>query len=268
LGADGGRPGAGAGGGPRAARRVPPRGSPGAGHVRHRPAGRPGTRSARRPARLGADARERRGRADRGPLGLPPGAGLPVVPGVGPGPRCGRGGPAAGMAGAGERRRGGWGTGQRRAVGGGRARRVERGVALRGSGRGGRPAASICSGHVSVDDARTLRPRMRAWTHQGIAALHADAPALGDLLPWRWVEADAIHVLADGSLGLAWRLPLLDAELLTPEQREPMARAFDGLLARLPAGVAFQVVLVSEPGRSRRLTEWMTAPDGRAPLLH
>ena len=89
---------------------------------------------------------------------------------------------------------------------------------------------------------------MRAWTHEAIAALHADAPPLGDLLPWRWVEADAVHVLADGSLGLAWRLPLLDAELLTAEQREPMARAFDGLLARLPAGVAFQVVLVSRAG--------------------
>ena len=47
-----------------------------------------------------------------------------------------------------------------------------------------------------------------------------------------------------------------------------MARAFDGLLARLPAGVAFQVVLVSEPGRSRRLAEWAAAPDGHAPLLH
>ena len=44
--------------------------------------------------------------------------------------------------------------------------------------------------------------------------------------------------------------------------------ALDGLLARLPAGVAFQVVLVSEPGRSRRLAEWAAAPDGRAPLLH
>ncbi|PYM57193.1 MAG: hypothetical protein DMD79_20555 [Candidatus Rokuibacteriota bacterium] len=109
---------------------------------------------------------------------------------------------------------------------------------------------------------------MRAWTHQGIAALHADAPALGDLVPWRWVEADAVHVLADGSLGLAWRLPLLDAELLTPEQREPMARAFDGWLARLPAGVAFQVVLVSEPGRSRRLAEWAAAGDGGTLLLH
>jgi type-IV secretion system protein TraC len=108
---------------------------------------------------------------------------------------------------------------------------------------------------------------MHAWTHEAIAALHADAPPLGDLLPWRWVEADAVHILADGSLGLAWRLPLLDAELLTPEQREPMARAFDGLLARLPAGVAFQVVLVSERGRSARLADWTTAPDSRTPLL-
>jgi type-IV secretion system protein TraC len=108
---------------------------------------------------------------------------------------------------------------------------------------------------------------MTAWTHEAIAALHADAPALGDLLPWRWVEADGVHVLADGSLGLAWRLPLLDAELLTAEQREPMARAFDGLLTRLPAGTAFQVVLSSQPGRSPRLAEWAAAPADRTPLL-
>jgi hypothetical protein len=108
---------------------------------------------------------------------------------------------------------------------------------------------------------------MRAWTHEAIAALHADAPPLGDLLPWRWVEADGVHVLADGSLGLAWRLPLVDAELLTAEQREPTARAFDGLLARLPAGTAFQVVLSSQPGRSPRLAEWAAAPADRTPLL-
>ena len=75
---------------------------------------------------------------------------------------------------------------------------------------------------------------MHAWTHEAIATLNADSPSLTELLPWRWVDPGAVHVLADGSLGLAWSLPLLDAELLTPEQREPMARALDGLL-RAPA---------------------------------
>jgi type-IV secretion system protein TraC len=108
---------------------------------------------------------------------------------------------------------------------------------------------------------------VKAWTHAAIAALHTDAAPLADLLPWRWVEDGAVHVLADGSLGLAWSLPLLDAELLTPERREPLARALDGLLARLPAGVAFQVILVSQPGRSARLTAWAASPGGQSPVL-
>ena len=94
---------------------------------------------------------------------------------------------------------------------------------------------------------------MPAWTHEDIATLSADSPSLTALLPWRWVEPGAVHVLADGSVGLAWSLPLLDAELLTPEQRQPMARALDGLLARLPAGVVFQVILVSQPADATRL---------------
>jgi type-IV secretion system protein TraC len=82
------------------------------------------------------------------------------------------------------------------------------------------------------------------------------------------VDPGAVHVLADGSVGLAWSLPLLDAELLTPEQREPMARALDGLFARLPAGVAFQVILVNQPANPARLAGWISAAtDGGDPLL-
>ena len=109
---------------------------------------------------------------------------------------------------------------------------------------------------------------MHAWTHDGIATLNADSPSLSELLPWRWVDPGAVHVLADGSVGLAWSLPLLDAELLTPEQREPMARALDGLFARLPAGVAFQVILVNQPADPARLARWISAStDGGDPLL-
>jgi hypothetical protein len=73
------------------------------------------------------------------------------------------------------------------------------------------------------------------------------------------VDPGAVHVLADGSLGLAWSLPLLDAELLTPEQREPMARALDGLLARLPAGIAFLVILMNQPADPAKLGGWVGA---------
>ena len=109
---------------------------------------------------------------------------------------------------------------------------------------------------------------MHAWTHEAIATLNADSPSLTELLPWRWVDPGAVHVLADGSLGLAWTLPLLDAELLTAEQREPMARALDGLLARLPAGIAFQVILVTQPADPAKLAGWVgVSPDGGDPLL-
>ena len=152
-----------------------------------------------------------------------------------------------------------------RAVGGGRARRtpIRRG---RDGDERGAPEHAPGPGELAAGWWRAPMTRP-AWTHEDIEALHSDVPSLGELLPWRWVEAGALHVLADGSAGLAWRLPLLDAELRSALEREPMARAFDGLLTRLPAGVAFQVIAVSSPCREDRLTAWARRNGGQAPLL-
>lgn len=101
-----------------------------------------------------------------------------------------------------------------------------------------------------------------AWTWAALETLHRDAPPLADLLPWRWVEDETVHVMADGSVGLAWALPLLDAELLDPDAREPMARALDGLLAALPPGAAFQVILLNRSGGGPALAQWAAADAG------
>ena len=161
-----------------------------------------------------------------------------------------------------------WRPGDRSAVGRGAGPGIERSDA---------PGVRGCGDRSTVPD-RGTQPRaaeptlrsglMHAWTHEAIATLNADSPSLTELLPWRWVDPGAVHVLADGSLGLAWSLPLLDAELLTPEQREPMARALDGLLARLPAGIAFQVILVTQPADPAKLAGWVGAStNGGDPLL-
>src|SRR5262245_14232693 len=102
---------------------------------------------------MGAPARERRGRLDRGALGLPPGPGLPVVPGVGTRPRREPGGPAAGTARAWTRPRGGRGAGQRRAVGGGPVHGDGRGAAVTHPRRDGRPVWWLGPGAACADGA-------------------------------------------------------------------------------------------------------------------
>ena len=107
----------------------------------------------------------------------------------------------------------------------------------------------------------------QAWTWSELDRVFTDAPPFARLLPWRWVEEDRIHVLADGSLGLAWRLPLLDAELSNEEARAPMATALEGLLNRLPPGAAFQALLFSRPGLGGPLARWRAlAPDTPNPF--
>ena len=96
------------------------------------------------------------------------------------------------------------------------------------------------------------------WTWERIEALKADDPPLADLLPWRWVEQEhvPIHVLADGSLGLAWELSMADVELLDSGATESAHRAIQHFLHQIPTGAAFQVLLLQWPTIDTALSTW------------
>ncbi|MGQ0721971.1 MAG: TraG/VirB4 family ATPase [Candidatus Eiseniibacteriota bacterium] len=96
------------------------------------------------------------------------------------------------------------------------------------------------------------------WSWERIEVLKADDPPLADLLPWRWVEQEhvPIHVLADGSLGLAWELSMADVELLDSGAAESAHRAIQHFLHQVPTSAAFQVLLLQWPTIDAALTTW------------
>src|SRR5437773_2652377 len=96
------------------------------------------------------------------------------------------------------------------------------------------------------------------WTWERIEALKADDPPLADLLPWRWVEQESlpIHVLADGSLGLAWEFVMANVELLESGAVESAHRAIQHFLHQIPTGVAFQILLLQWPTIDAALGTW------------
>ncbi|MFQ5945139.1 MAG: TraC family protein [Anaerolineae bacterium] len=106
------------------------------------------------------------------------------------------------------------------------------------------------------------------WTTEGIRALCDDGPPIADLLPWRWVEADIwpIHVLADGSLGLAWELGMADVELKEAGDLDAVQTAVQHFLHQLPVGVAFQVMLAQWPTLQPAIDAWK-ASRLRNPLI-
>lgn len=99
------------------------------------------------------------------------------------------------------------------------------------------------------------------WTVERIRALADDAPPLADLLPWRWVEDDHVplHVLADGSLGLAWELAPADVELAEAGDRLRARTAVEHFLHQLPPNVAFQVIVTAVPGADEAVRRWRLA---------
>ncbi len=97
------------------------------------------------------------------------------------------------------------------------------------------------------------------WTWDGIRTLKTDDPPLTDLLPWRWVEQRhdlPVHVLADGSLGLGWELPMADVELLDSGATASTHRAIQHFLHQIPTDAAFQVLLLQSPTIDAALTAW------------
>lgn len=71
-----------------------------------------------------------------------------------------------------------------------------------------------------------------------------DDPGIEALLPYG--DWEGFHRLADGSVGQAWWLGAVEAELLSDSARAELTTALDGILRRIPERAAFQVLLLRD----------------------
>ena len=69
-------------------------------------------------------------------------------------------------------------------------------------------------------------------------------PALADYLPYDSHD-DGIFILKDGSLGMMWSLATITEEGLSEEERDRVRVAIEGVVMRIPAELACQIILVS-----------------------
>ena len=69
-------------------------------------------------------------------------------------------------------------------------------------------------------------------------------PAFADYLPYDSHD-DGIFILKDGSLGMMWSLATITEEGLSEEERDRVRVAIEGVVMRIPAELACQIILVS-----------------------
>jgi conjugal transfer ATP-binding protein TraC len=69
-------------------------------------------------------------------------------------------------------------------------------------------------------------------------------PALADFLPYDSHD-DGLFILKDGSLGMMWSLATITEEGLSEEERNRVRVAIEGVVMRVPAELACQIILVS-----------------------
>ena len=69
-------------------------------------------------------------------------------------------------------------------------------------------------------------------------------PALADYLPYDSYD-DGVFILKDGSLGMMWSLATITEEGLSEEERDRVRVAIEGVVMRIPAELACQIILVS-----------------------
>jgi hypothetical protein len=69
-------------------------------------------------------------------------------------------------------------------------------------------------------------------------------PALADYLPYDSHD-DGVFILKDGSLGMMWSLATIAEEGLSDEERDRVRVAIEGVVMRIPAELACQIILVS-----------------------
>jgi conjugal transfer ATP-binding protein TraC len=69
-------------------------------------------------------------------------------------------------------------------------------------------------------------------------------PALADYLPYDSHD-DGVFILKDGSLGMMWSLATIAEEGLSEEERDRVRVAIEGVVMRIPAEIACQIILIS-----------------------
>ena len=69
-------------------------------------------------------------------------------------------------------------------------------------------------------------------------------PALADYLSYD-THDDGVFILKDGSLGMMWSLATITEEGLSEEERNRVRIAIEGVVMRIPAELACQIILVS-----------------------
>jgi conjugal transfer ATP-binding protein TraC len=69
-------------------------------------------------------------------------------------------------------------------------------------------------------------------------------PALADYLPYDSHD-DGVFILRDGSLGMMWSLATITEEGLSEEDRDRVRVAIEGVVMRIPAEIACQIILIS-----------------------
>ena len=79
--------------------------------------------------------------------------------------------------------------------------------------------------------------------HASIEKSFKEEWALVDFLPYDDVK-EGVFIQVDGSLGRVWEIQPLETELLSTASLEMVANAFSGLVGRIPAEVACQMIMV------------------------
>ena len=69
-------------------------------------------------------------------------------------------------------------------------------------------------------------------------------PALADYLPYDSHD-DGVFILKDGSLGMMWSLATITEEGMSDEERDRVRVAIEGVVMRIPAELACQIILIS-----------------------
>ncbi len=90
--------------------------------------------------------------------------------------------------------------------------------------------------------------------------------SLVDFLPYDDVK-DGVFIQVDGSLGRVWEIRPVETELFAPSSLEMIANNFSGLVGRLPAEVACQMIMVVTANVEEKVGDYEKALVNKAEML-